>query len=548
MTMRTFVGLCAALAFAVGSTAVHAVKILDTTGEFYTTGTTDVNPATTHDSVTYAMETLLKGEANMQAASDEDDETVYYNIVRPHLFAAPAGIAASQDDTYLVTYVLEGMVFSGNATIVGTAGSALGTSPVTGGSAGSTMAVFRTIAGSGGVIAKDAVIELQATVAVSAEGGSITRTVLNRTLEGIAGVDSSEEHSAPGIIKFGSALDEMVTATSPAPEAKAAAGFMNFGMDDDGDAILRVSLGRIVLGVKSGDDALRHARAATTGAANANVTTLGTTATDDTGTGITAGARAAETDPHTNPVTFSGDFSFAETVALGMGGCTATSGTGTDGAWTELRKSEGTGEDAMLTNETMPLEATTFVADTDTATDNDGDGTPNNDDHPFHLCVEVDGETEIPKTMADNPFQVMATYKGLVNADGDVTAAHPPMGEPGDLAMIGRDGASFRIPFLTTNTDLYKQLVIIVNHGAEAGYSFSGFQSQDGMASAGPMASGDLPTGQTVLRSTDIVMVDGGNRAAATLSVVTDQSNISVAVQQIRAGTGQADTVYVGGQ
>ena len=29
MKMRTFIGLCAALAFAAGSTAVHAVKIVD---------------------------------------------------------------------------------------------------------------------------------------------------------------------------------------------------------------------------------------------------------------------------------------------------------------------------------------------------------------------------------------------------------------------------------------------------------------------------------------------------------------------------------------
>ena len=512
MTMRTFMGLCAALAFAVGSTAVHAIKIIDATGEA---------PATDgHNSVTYAMETLLKGDDNVQAADDEDDKTTYYKVVRPHIFAAPAGIAASAADTYLVTYSLEGMVFSGNATIIGTASGALDL--IAGGTAGHNMAVFRT--GATDTVAATAVIEMQATVAVSAGGGSITRTVLNRSLEGIPGVDASETDTAMGIIKFAPALNEMVVKASPAPEAKAAAGFMKFDSD-----VLRVSLGTVVLGVVDDPANLRDAQGADS---NADlIDALGD---------ITAAARAADTDPITNPVTFSGDFSFAKTVALGVGSC--------EGTLTEIRKSEGTGGDMMLLNETMPMEALTFGADAAPTVDDggpDGDGNSANDDTPFHLCVEVDGMKEIPETPADNPFQVMAMYKGMVDNDGEVTAAHVPMGDEHDLASIGRDGASFSIPYLTVN-EHYNQRVILVNRGAEAKYTFGNFQAAgDGMASAGPMATGQLPTGQTVLRSTAIVDVDGGNVASATLSVVTDQANISAAIQQRHLMEGTVDTVYL---
>ena len=71
MKMRTFIGLCAALAFAAGSTAVHAVKIVPGVNS---------NPAEGEDSIIYAAETLLKGTDDITPAKDEADETVYYNI------------------------------------------------------------------------------------------------------------------------------------------------------------------------------------------------------------------------------------------------------------------------------------------------------------------------------------------------------------------------------------------------------------------------------------------------------------------------------------
>lgn len=494
MTMRTFVGLCAALAFGLGSTAVHALKFVQSSGE---------NPATAAGAsatVTYAKETLLKGTGNVTAASDSTDKTMYYNIVRNHFLSAPPGVASQAGDTYTITYTLTGMVFA-----------AVPSSPPTGftlaagGAAGDMKAMYRADAAT--AVSATTALELTATFAVSADGGSVTMEAENRTFGGMKGHD-------PAMIKVMSALKATPMPADPAPQAKAEGGFMNFG-GTVGAPMLRASLGTFEVGVVTPN--LEDAQGADNTVDDVN-------SLDDV-TVVAANADGSVA----NPVTFSveGGFGFVKTLAL-VDNATPPGAQQCTGTLTDIRKPVPATTPATYTDETTPQEAQTFELDID------ADGTDNN--MLQHLCVEVDGERPIPET---GPFKVMAEYKGLADA------AFPPMAMMHDLAMIDRDGASFRIPFLTTNTDLYKQLVIIVNHGSEADYSFGGFHAQAGTASAGMMASGKLPTGQTVLRSTDIVTIDGGNRAAATLSVVTDQSNISVAVQQIRAGTGQADTVYV---
>ena len=503
MKMRTFIGLCAALAFAAGSTAVHAIKFLDSSGGTFADGVT---------SVTYAMETLLKGADNVEEASDETDKTTYYQIARQHFVSGLADIASTAGDTYLVTYALDGMVFSEAAATINS-----GLNAVTGGGIGDRMAVYRT----DGVILTTAQIELTARFAVSEGGGSITRTLLNRSLEGIPGVDSAKT-DPPISIKIARALKEDI---SPAVgiEAKAVSGFTNFGInDDDGKAIVQVSLGSIVLGVVSKPANLRDAQ--------------GTSPADsvDSLEDITAEGRGADsTEPHTNPVTFSGDFSFAtdkdengefaEIVGLGVGDdC---------GELMEIRVSEGEGEDAVLTNETMAREALTFMAD---VVDNGG-----TDDVPYNLCVVVDGKSEITEVTEDNAFTVMAVYKGIDDA------AFPPKGAEHALGLIGRDGASFHIPYLTVN-DAYNQRVIIVNRGGDTTYSFGSFQAADGgMVEPGDEASGDLPKGQMVLRSNKIVKVTDGNVASATLSIVADKGTISAAVQQRHLMEGTVDTVYL---
>ena len=116
-------------------------------------------------------------------------------------------------------------------------------------------------------------------------------------------------------------------------------------------------------------------------------------------------------------------------------------------------------------------------------------------------------------------------YEGLTDEGGTVgdNAAFPPMGMARDLAKIGRDGASFHIPYLTVN-DAYNQRVIIVNRGVDTMYTFGNFQTVgEGMAEAGPMATGPLPTGQTVLRSNVIVNIIGGGECGVGNSLGRDR-------------------------
>ena len=152
-----------------------------------------------------------------------------------------------------------------------------------------------------------------------------------------------------------------------------------------------------------------------------------------------------------------------------------------------------------------------------------------------YLCVTVgaDSTAVLPNTA------FTATVKYTAVAD----AAFPRMEMTETVGSIGRNGTSYHIPYLTTH-EAYRQRVVIVNRGAATTYSFGNFQSDDdAMPEPGGMAMGDLPMGQKVLRSTDIV--SGVTRAAATLSIVASRDNISAAIQQVTLGNAVVDTVYL---
>ena len=106
MKMRMFIGLCAALAFAAGSTTVYAVKVVDAP---------EGDPAEGDASVTYAKETLETDETT--PAKDDTDKTTYYNIAQPLILSAPAEISANPGDSFIVSYTLDGMVFSALPTL-----------------------------------------------------------------------------------------------------------------------------------------------------------------------------------------------------------------------------------------------------------------------------------------------------------------------------------------------------------------------------------------------------------------------------------------------
>ena len=103
MKKRTFVGLCAALAFVAGSPGAHALKVLDTAP------TTRAETEAGMDSVTYASETLL----TTQVTDVKDDSTKYYNVggTGSLFISLPGDVSAVAADTYLVSVALDGMVF-----------------------------------------------------------------------------------------------------------------------------------------------------------------------------------------------------------------------------------------------------------------------------------------------------------------------------------------------------------------------------------------------------------------------------------------------------
>ena len=474
-------------------------------------------------SVTYAKETLLATDTT--PAADASDKTGYHDIVLGHIVSAPAGVAASPGDVYLVTYVLDGLVFA--------AAPAMGSPPdftiAAGGAVGDDRVVFRS--GPGSTVAASEPIAMTARFAISGEGsGSITRTVMNRSLEGIVGIEAGKTLTASGIIKAVPALKETVTPRTPGPTAMAAHRFMAFYPSSPANRKLSTTLGTIELDVEGGAVADSTITTANVHGAeqyrDAGATTPFLSLNDDNAhtfvvnalSDILAGAPTSATNAG---VTFAGDFSFVEKLGLAGSAAVKTDGSCTAGA--ELRK-PSTSDPTDLTNEVTPQPGSAF-AKTGATTDD-----------TMALCLTVDGETAMPVRA---PYTVTTEYKGIANA------AFPPQGGTHDLATIRRDGTTFRVPFVTTSPR-FEQRFSIVNRGAATTYAVGELHAQSGVtAAAGDKATGALPRGQMVLMASDLVTITGGTRAAATLSVVSDPSNIDASIDIMHPETGTVATVHM---
>ena len=499
-TLRTIGAVALSAAVGLGfSTSAHALKFVQSTGN---------NPATTDtasETVTYAKETLLKGTGNVTAASDSADKTIYYDIVRDHFVSAPPGVTASGTDTYVLSYTLEGMVF---ATAVA---EPTNFSLASGGAAGDKSVVFRATA----AIPATA-IELTAQFAVSADGGSITMVVRNADLITI-GVEGMKTHG-PARVMVKPALKVTALPTAPAPVAKATSEFMNFG-GPEASPTLRASLGTFEVGVTTPN--LEDAQGATNTAED--VTTL-----DDV-TAVDANADGSVA----NAVTFSveGGFGFLKTLALADAPAADSTDGPCDGTLTEIRKAVTPATNpATYTDETTPREAQTFEHDTD------ADGT--DDNMLQHLCIEVDGETAIPRT---GPFMVMSAYKGLENA------AFPPMATMSSLAAITRDGTQYNIPFLTDDMR-FKQRITIQNRGRASMWSLGNLSTiaPGGVMLESGMGSGALPMGQTVIKVWEHIDVgEGGSRASGSLTIPIASTSVTASVDIVNPENGTIDTTIL---
>ena len=284
MKMRAFIGLCTALAFGMGSTAVHALEFVDGPG----TDPEDLGTgAYARGTIVYAQETLLSGSAHTTEG--------HYRIARPHYLTAPSEIRAAATDGFFVIFALDGMVFSEQPELSATSTAY----SIASGGMGTSSVVFSKA--STREVSPETLLALTAKFAVSENGGTISRTVHNATTPPGLGIPrTSKTRTATIAVK--PALRETIKPIKPVPVAKVASRYMNFG-GSAGNPILRTSLGTIGIGVVSPNP--RHAQAATDVDAGANVESL-----------LDIAPPALSSGPIANPVTFSGNFDFVKTVAL----------------------------------------------------------------------------------------------------------------------------------------------------------------------------------------------------------------------------------------
>ncbi|GGW92506.1 hypothetical protein [Alteromonas halophila] len=193
-------------------------------------------------------------------------------------------------------------------------------------------------------------------------------------------------------------------------------------------------------------------------------------------------------------IVFTGDFSFGE--------------------WTlEMDDACNSGSPVAIT----PTETGGIIEDVEDSTLTAGD---------WYVCVDVDGEEVIAK----------GTY--------DVTLADDMLG--GDLGSITYDTTTIEVPYLTTFEDYNQRLILVNNGSAAADYSIS-FTTETGTeATAGDAATGSIPANSTlVLRSADVVTLDGRTRTSATIEVEGVDANIQAATQTVNLSDGTTDTVVL---
>ena len=158
----------------------------------------------------------------------------------------------------------------------------------------------------------------------------------------------------------------------------------------------------------------------------------------------------------------------------------------------------------------------------------------------YQLCLEVDvaGEdlnpTAIPET----------EYTASVYTRANATAM-PSAGAEGMIGMIGHNGASVHIPFLTTY-EQHNQRLIIVNRGDNPiMITHIAFQTEDGTKAAEILGAGEIGNGETAVhRVKDLLSITGDStRTAATLSFNGRSQDITVATTLVNPEIRATDTV-----
>ena len=150
------------------------------------------------------------------------------------------------------------------------------------------------------------------------------------------------------------------------------------------------------------------------------------------------------------------------------------------------------------------------------------------------ISLKAIGDSMPMDAVATDEIMAMGTAPGIA----DVTGA---------AGEIKRNGTTVHLGYLTTYEGHNQRLVMVNRGGLDAVYSLSNIVTESGTtATPGHMASGTVAAGEAmVIQVRDLVsFADGGTtRAAATLSLTADKSDVSVALTTINLMDRGTDTV-----
>ena len=155
-----------------------------------------------------------------------------------------------------------------------------------------------------------------------------------------------------------------------------------------------------------------------------------------------------------------------------------------------------------------------------------------------YLCVTVSGD----KRITEAPFTATVKYAAVDDA------AFPRMEMTETVGMIGRNGTTVHIPYMTTYDGYNHRIVLSNRSSTEALYEIL-FRPEMGVtATPTDMATGTLMANSTVtFKATDLVMLEGGTRTAATIDVVARPQDIDVTSVIVNKESQDTDTVVHSG-
>ena len=231
-------------------------------------------------------------------------------------------------------------------------------------------------------------------------------------------------------------------------------------------------------------------------------------------------------------LSFSGDFSFAQALWLLEQDDTVDSVTGDPD---DCSAAPTTGnllkmdDDGNVEDESKVVNLEMLHTGADTGEENM---------HRLCMWVYPKGSDDSMQINAGS-YYVTPSYKAT-----DDTQAMTPQGEMSMIGSIRRNGTTVRLPYLTTNS-LYNQRLVVVNRGTGDAHYEMTFTEEEGVTATSMLADDAMLPGSStsVMKLTDLVMIDGGTRTAGTLIIESNPAMISVATTTVNLETRGTDTL-----